>query len=56
MSVYTGRTVGNPCYGAVGWGHQDPGLAKLNYSFLVARGPAIFNVPSQDCSGVSVFD
>jgi hypothetical protein len=55
MSVYVGRTPGNSSHGGAGRGCQDPGLAKLNYSVLFARGQAIFYVQSQDCSGVSVF-
>ena len=55
MSVYAGRTPGNSSHGGAGRGCQDPGLAKLNYSVLFARGQAIFYVQSQDCSGVSVF-
>jgi hypothetical protein len=39
MSVYAGRTPGNSSHGGAGRGCQDPGLAKLNYSVLFARGP-----------------
>jgi hypothetical protein len=46
---------GNTSHGEACRGCQDHGLAKLNYSVLVARGQAIFYVQSQDCSGVSVF-
>jgi len=45
----------NTGHGGAGRGCQDPGLAKLNYSVLFARGQAIFYVQNQDCSGVSVF-
>ena len=55
MSVYVGRAAGNTSHGEAGRGCQDPGLAKLNYSVLFARGQAIFYVQIQDCSGVSVF-
>ena len=55
MSVCAGSTPGNSSRGEAGQGCQDPGLAKLSYSVLFARGPAIFYVQSQDCSGVSVF-
>jgi len=41
MSVYVGRAAGNTSHGGAGRGCQDPGLAKLNYSVLVARGQAI---------------
>jgi hypothetical protein len=54
MSVCVGRAAGNTSYGEAGRGCREPGLAKLNYSVLVARGQAIFYVQSQDCSGVSV--
>ena len=47
MSVYEGRTPGNSRHGEAGRGCQGPGLAKLSYSVLVARGPAIFYVQSQ---------
>ena len=50
-----GKVAGNISLGEAGRGCQDPGLAKLNNSVLVARGQAIFYVQSQDCSGVSVF-
>ena len=53
MSVYVGGAAGNPSHGEAGRGCQDPGLAKLNYSVLVARSQAIFYVQSQDCSGES---
>ena len=36
MSVYVGRAAGNTSHGEAGRGCQDPGLAKLNYSVLVA--------------------
>ena len=36
MSVYAGRAAGNTSHGEAGRGCQDPGLAKLNYSVLVA--------------------
>jgi hypothetical protein len=55
MSVFAGRAAGNTIHGEAGRGCQNPGLAKLNYSVLVARGQEIFYVQSQDCSGVSVF-
>ena len=55
ISVYAGRAAGNTSHGEAGRGCQDPGLAKLNYSFLFARDQAIFYVQRQDCSGVSVF-
>ena len=55
MSVCAGRTPGNSSHGGAGRGCQDPGLGKPHYSVLVATGPAIFYVQSQDCSGVSVF-
>ena len=55
MSVYAGRTTGNSSHGGASRGCQDPGLAKLHYSVLFARGQAIFYVQSQNCSGVSVF-
>ena len=55
MSVYAGRTTGNSSHGGAGRGCQGPGLAKLHYSVLFARGQAIFYVQSQNCSGVSVF-
>ena len=42
MSVYAGKAAGNTSHGEAGRGCQDPGLAKLNYSVLVARGQAIF--------------
>ena len=46
MSVYAGKAAGNTSHGEAGRGCQDPGLAKLNYSVLVARGQAI---PSLMC-------
>ena len=49
-----GRAAGNTSHDEAGRGCQDTGLAKLNYSVLVARGQAILSVQSQDCSGVSV--
>jgi hypothetical protein len=52
MSVFVGRATGNTSHGEAGRGCQDPGLAKLNYSVLVARGEAIFYMQSQDFSGV----
>jgi hypothetical protein len=55
MSVFVGRAAGNTRHGEAGRGCQQPGLAKLNYSVLVAKGQSIFYVQSQDCSGVSVF-
>ena len=54
MYVYVGSAAGNAGNGEAGRGCQDPGLAKLNYSVLFARGQADFYVQSQDCSGVSV--
>jgi hypothetical protein len=42
MSVYAGRAAGNTSHGGAGRGCQDPGLAKLNYSVLFARGQASF--------------
>jgi hypothetical protein len=38
MSVCAGRPPGNSSHGGAGRGCQNPGLAKLNYSVLVARG------------------
>ena len=55
MSVCAGRTPGNSSHGGDGRGCQDPGLAKLNYSVLFARGQVIFYVQRQDRSGQSVF-
>ena len=42
MSVFVRRAAGSPSHGEAGQGCQDPGLAKLNYSVLVARGQVIF--------------
>jgi hypothetical protein len=47
MSVEAGRAAGNPSHGEAGRGCQDPGLARLNYPVLVARGQAIFYGPSK---------
>ena len=55
MSVYVSRAAGNTSHGEAGRGCQDPGLARLNYAVLAARGRAIFYMQSQDCSAVSVF-
>ena len=55
FSVYAGRAAGNTSHDEAGRGCQNPGLAKLHYSVLFARGQATFYVQSQDCSGVSVF-
>ena len=46
MSVYVGRAAGNTSHGGAVRGCQDPGLAKLNYSVLFARGQAIFYMQS----------
>ena len=54
ISVYVDRAAGNTNHAEAGPGCLYPGLAKLNYSVLVARGQAIFYVQSGDCSGVSV--
>lgn len=54
-SVCGGRAAGNTNHGEAGRDCQGPGLARLNYSVLFARGQAIFYVQSQDCSGLSVF-
>jgi hypothetical protein len=55
ISVYVGRAAGNANQAEAGRGCLDPGLAKLNYSVLLARGQAIFNGQSQYWPGVSVF-
>jgi hypothetical protein len=47
MSVYVGRAAGNTSHGEAGRGCRDPGLAKLNYSVLVARSQRLVSFISQ---------